>query len=467
MIGAVAKELKRQGFDVDETKLAGQMWEAYGREFWESFGPMAIISAPAKAIGGARLGHAKLTGKTAAYDAAARENAETVRQAKRDFGEMDKGTYEGEESAQAARKGRESAYDWGVAASRLGNAALPEGERLRIVNEWRETLRELDKKYNVKNAGERALKYGKQGMAELARLSEERNEKISELEDRTLADFDEELGTKGAEDADEGGDAEYEADLRELGKEIKEQTEQSWEREITEEAAQGTEEAEQQVEDAKGKAERREAKAQLREAEDDEAIVNRRVMEERRTRFDKLASPEVSSEEVRNIPRGEGFVQRVLSWVQSKNIFGQHTNKDTGWDNIGVSKKSVKSVVKHDGKDVKVALLEKVPELINDGIYLETTTKNNDGLISHIFAGKATIDGVPYAVSYVVREDVNGRRYYDHNLTKIEALDRVDNQAPDVSQLVGTYHAGKESSSNILKKHLGVNTQDKKIFSTP
>jgi hypothetical protein len=64
----------------------------------------------------------------------------------------------------------------------------------------------------------------------------------------------------------------------------------------------------------------------------------------------------------------------------------------------------------------------------------------------------------------------NGRRYYDHSLIKIEALDRFDNQAPtltnkNVQQLrayispASGHLAGEESTVNILKKHLGVNTK--------
>ena len=199
---------------------------------------------------------------------------------------------------------------------------------------------------------------------------------------------------------------------------------------------------------------------------------------EKRARFDALPSPEVSSEAVRNIPvAGGGYVSRIVDWLKSKGVLGQYKNNETGWDNIVVCKTSVKSVAHHKAREGKIALLEVAPDLIKNGVFLETNPKNDNGLISHIFAGKATVDGVPYAVSYVIREDKNGRRYYDHSLTKIEALDRIDDQA--LAQYTdrkstGTQHqliwpsaqpAGEESTVNILKKHLGVNTQ--KINSNP
>ena len=193
---------------------------------------------------------------------------------------------------------------------------------------------------------------------------------------------------------------------------------------------------------------------------------------EKRARFDALPSPEVSSEEVRNIPAtGGGYVGRIVEWLKPKGVLGQYKNDETGWDNIVINSSSVKGVVFHGSGIGKIALLVVIPDLIKNGVFLETNPKNNKGLISHIFAGKATIDGIPYAISYIVREDHNGRRYYDHSLTKIEALDRIDDQAPTIAdrkgqgtpQLTGpdTNPIGEETTVNILKKHLGINTKNK------
>jgi hypothetical protein len=195
---------------------------------------------------------------------------------------------------------------------------------------------------------------------------------------------------------------------------------------------------------------------------------------EKRARFDALPSQEVNSDEVRNIPAtGGGYVGRIVEWLKPKGVLGQYKNDETGWDNIVINRSSVKSVTHHDAGPGKVSLLEAVPNLIKNGIYLETNPKNHEGLISHIFAGKATVDGIPYAVSYIVREDHNGRRYYDHSLTRIEALDRIDDQAPAQFTDESTTRLrrsttrpeanpiGEETTVNILKKHLCVNTKNK------
>jgi len=195
-----------------------------------------------------------------------------------------------------------------------------------------------------------------------------------------------------------------------------------------------------------------------------------------RAKFDALPSPEVSSANIRAIREAstvqgsKSFVSNIIDFFRQKNLFGKYLNNDTGWDDISIGSSTVKSIVHHGGRDGKIALIEIVPDLIRGGILLETNPKNASGLISHVFAAKATIDGEPYAVTFVVREDYNGRRYYDHSLTKTEALDRITDQAPAVDGgknpkapaqnfRDGETPANENSTINILKKYLAVNNQ--------
>ena len=88
-----------------------------------------------------------------------------------------------------------------------------------------------------------------------------------------------------------------------------------------------------------------------------------------------------------------------------------------------------------------------------------------------------------YAISFAVREDRNGKRYYDHSLTKIEALDLLD-QAPESAiekssgnsrptedasarNAAGGPPTGKQSLNNILKKYLAVNNKNTANTETP
>jgi len=195
---------------------------------------------------------------------------------------------------------------------------------------------------------------------------------------------------------------------------------------------------------------------------------------EKRRWFDALVPVEVSSEEARNIPRAGGdYVNRLVWWLWSKRVLGSYKNSDRGWDNIVFNKASVKSVTYHEAGPEKTALLQAVPSLIKDGIYLTTVSKNKYGLLTHVFAGKAIIDGIPYAISYAVREDNNGCRYYDHNLTKIEVLDQIESPSGEVRRTRAQTtpddvpSAGEESLSNILKKHLKINSDAKNISEPP
>ena len=203
---------------------------------------------------------------------------------------------------------------------------------------------------------------------------------------------------------------------------------------------------------------------------------------EKRAKFAALPSPEVSSDVIsklfsatREEAGGKSVLSRAKEWIASKNLFGNYTNDDTGWE-IDFNKKSTANVVSHGAGPQKIALMGAVPDLIETGIHLETVPGKAPGQKTHVFAGKTTIDGVDYAVSFAVRESAEGKRYYDHSLTKIEALDRLD-QAPEsatgephrniqpteeISALSesSTSPTGKPSLTNILKKHLGVNTKN-------
>ena len=177
---------------------------------------------------------------------------------------------------------------------------------------------------------------------------------------------------------------------------------------------------------------------------------------EKRRRFESLPSPEVNSETVKNITSGDGFIRNVIDWVESLGIFGKYDNADSGLKDILFDRASVKSVVKHQAQDGKVALLTIAPEMIKNGVFLEAQARNEQGLLSHIFASKATVDGVPYVVGFVVREDVNGKRYYDHSMTEIKALSGPETGGKARGNTARSKPVNRESVLSIVQKHLGV-----------
>ncbi len=181
--------------------------------------------------------------------------------------------------------------------------------------------------------------------------------------------------------------------------------------------------------------------------------------EERRRRikekFDKAPALETTSDEVKALDKREGVSKAILNWVMEKGLFGNHANDDTGWNDIEITRSSVRNVIGHSAGDGKLAVLGIAHDLIRAGVYLETTDRNEKGCKSHIFAGKAKVDGEGYVIGFTVNEDANGRRYYNHELTEMnKALGGI---WPDRANTVFTStSAGREPVSSIIRKYLFV-----------
>ena len=174
-----------------------------------------------------------------------------------------------------------------------------------------------------------------------------------------------------------------------------------------------------------------------------------------RTKFADAPIFSVTSDEIRTLDKPEGISKAMIAWAEGKGVLGIHTNADTGWNNIEITRSSVRNVIGHNAGDGKLAVLGVAPDLVRAGIYLETTERNEKGQQSHIFAGKVRLDGEEYAVGFVVTEDANGRRYYNHELTEM-------NKAPGgiwpgrKNPALKSTSAGREPVSSIIRKHLFV-----------
>ena len=112
----------------------------------------------------------------------------------------------------------------------------------------------------------------------------------------------------------------------------------------------------------------------------------------------------------------------VYDWART--AFPQGTtvaNTDTGW-RVQVTPSGIKASLHHGYDELLARSVPFIPQIIEGGIHVDSIRKTPQ-LLSHIFAGKIRLDEQDYVVGFVLREDVNGNRFYDHELTKIISPD--------------------------------------------
>lgn len=112
----------------------------------------------------------------------------------------------------------------------------------------------------------------------------------------------------------------------------------------------------------------------------------------------------------------------VHDWART--AFPQGTtvaNADTGW-RVQVTPSGIKASLHHGYDELLARSVPFIPQIVESGIHLDSIEKK-PGLMSHIFANKIRLDGQDYVVGFVLREDDNGNRFYDHELTKIISPD--------------------------------------------
>ena len=159
--------------------------------------------------------------------------------------------------------------------------------------------------------------------------------------------------------------------------------------------------------------------------------------------------------------------EAVKAWARERFPNGTTaTNVDTGWD-VQITPKGVRDSLSHGFDALLAQSVPFIPQIVESGIHLDSIEKK-PGLISHIFANKIRLDGQDYVVGFVLREDGNGNRFYDHELTKIISSDQLvpgkqreataelrtdQNLPPSSSELL----MNRGDVMNILRERLGVN----------
>ena len=132
------------------------------------------------------------------------------------------------------------------------------------------------------------------------------------------------------------------------------------------------------------------------------------------------------------------------------------SNADTGWE-VLVTPRSIEKSLSHGFDELLARSVPFIPQIIEGGIHVASIEKK-PGLMSHIFANKIRLDGRDYVVGFVLREDVNGNRFYDHELTEIINPDSLNaDRLPGKGSEVHAARANRGDVMNILRDKLGVN----------
>ena len=115
---------------------------------------------------------------------------------------------------------------------------------------------------------------------------------------------------------------------------------------------------------------------------------------------------------------GQNTRKAVVDWARSAFPQGMTIrNADQNWA-VQVTPNGIKSSLHHGYNDLLARSVPFIPQIVESGIHVDSIRKTAQ-LMSHIFANKIRLDGKAYVVGFVLREDINGNRFYDHELTEI------------------------------------------------
>lgn len=166
------------------------------------------------------------------------------------------------------------------------------------------------------------------------------------------------------------------------------------------------------------------------------------------------------SEEVEIPGQRKMLRNAVKTWAKER--FSEGTpvvNADTGWQ-VQVTPKGIENSLSHGFDETLARSVPFIPQIIEGGVHVDSIRKTPQ-LLSHIFANKIRLDGQDYVIGFVLREDVNGNRFYDHELTEIINPDWLapghpSNEGPSEEGSSG-HRTNRGDVMNILRERLGVN----------
>ena len=147
-------------------------------------------------------------------------------------------------------------------------------------------------------------------------------------------------------------------------------------------------------------------KTQLR----DEILATKNI--EVKTPSDETAK-QLLSDYKANAP---GWRQRMLDWITK--IVPQRLRTVVGM--VSFSKGSARDAMAHGKGDLKMLIVPHIEKMLGAGVVFGI---NNDGKFTYYnIAHRMRYNGEDYVARFVIREDRNGKRYYDHEFTEIKKV---------------------------------------------
>ncbi|MDQ7830272.1 MAG: hypothetical protein RDU30_00940 [Desulfovibrionaceae bacterium] len=151
--------------------------------------------------------------------------------------------------------------------------------------------------------------------------------------------------------------------------------------------------------------------------------------------------------------------QKAVDFVDSPNfrqeVVNQHDNST-----IYITRNGVKGALSHGSGPEKIQAVAAVPDMLERAVPV-FSGPHQDGSPGKriIYAAKMRTPKKTFVVGLVVHEDVNGNRFYDHEMTEMGSLEEASSQRGAASReaKLGVPQPPQDSVMNIVRDALGVN----------
>ena len=112
--------------------------------------------------------------------------------------------------------------------------------------------------------------------------------------------------------------------------------------------------------------------------------------------------------------KSEGWRKRVVAWAFAR----LPASVKTEIGDVAFSRNSVRDALAHKGGALKMLTLPHVPQMLRDGVLFHAESDGSDTLYN--FAHRLRFGNEQYIARLTVREDKNGKRFYDNEFSDVK-----------------------------------------------